>query len=170
MAKTKKRGKIRLGMIRCDTHGYYFGLFMQKFVPDRLAYIIHGIALSMNVFGKDVQWVEAMGSLPLEYLHLHMRSGRDVMLMNPGVDVFPERCSFYVEAYSKMGAIHSPPIGDFVFPKGAAANMRLAKKTAQTGKPPIAYDDMLENIAVATAARKAREMGRAVQLKEVWKR
>ena len=26
MAKQRKRGKIRLGMIRCDTHGYYFGM------------------------------------------------------------------------------------------------------------------------------------------------
>ena len=33
MARTKRSGKIRLGMIRCDTHGYYFGAFMQKFDP-----------------------------------------------------------------------------------------------------------------------------------------
>ena len=33
MSKLKRKGKIRLGMLRCDTHGYYFGLFMQKFNP-----------------------------------------------------------------------------------------------------------------------------------------
>ena len=41
------------------------------------------------------------------------------------MDVFPERCYFYVEAYSKMGAIHSNPIGDPDFLRGAD---RIVKK------------------------------------------
>jgi predicted dehydrogenase len=39
----------------------------------------------------------------------------------------------------------------------------------KTGKPPVSYDDMIENIAVATAARKAQKTGRTVKLSEVGK-
>ncbi len=74
-----------------------------------------------------------------------------------------------VRAYP-AGAIHSGPIGDFVFPKGAALNMELAKKMVRNGKSPVPYDDMLENVAVATAARKAQRLGRPIKLGAVWKR
>ena len=136
-------------------------------IEDRLAYIIHGIALAINIFGKGVEWVEAMGSLPLEYLHLHLKSGRDVICMNPGVDVFPERCSFYVEAYSKMGAIHSGPIGDPHFLRGGHKILCLLRDMIRTGKPPIAYDDILEHIAVVDAGQIAQRTGSRVLIKDV---
>lgn len=133
-------------------------------IEDRLAYIIHGIALALNVFGKGVEWVEAMGNLPLEYLHLHLRNGRDVIVLNPGVDVFPERCSFFVEAYSKMGVIHSGPIGDPEFLRGAARIVRKLRDMVRTGKPPVAYEDILEHIAVVEAGQIAQRTGERVCL------
>jgi len=138
-------------------------------LEDRLAYIIHGVALALNVFGKGVEWVEAMGSLPLEYLHLHLRNGRDVICLNPGVDVFPERCSFYVEAYSKMGAIHSGPIGDPEFLRGAARIVRKIRDLARTGKPPVAYADIVEHIAVIEAGQRAQQTGSRVYIADVMK-
>ncbi|HUT75077.1 MAG TPA: Gfo/Idh/MocA family oxidoreductase [Armatimonadota bacterium] len=136
-------------------------------IEDRLAYIIHGIALALNVFGKGVEWVEAMGTLPLEYLHLHLANGRDVIILNTGVDVFPERCNFYVEAYSKLGAIHSGPIGDPEFLRGAARIVGKLRDMVRTGKPPTAYPDMLEHIVVVEAAQIAHRTGQRVALSEV---
>ena len=136
-------------------------------IEDRLAYIIHGIALAINVFGKGVEWVEAMGTLPLEYLHLHLTSGRDVIILNTGVDVFPERCSFYVEAYSKMGAIHSGPIGDPEFLRGADRIVKKLRRMVRTGTPPTAYDDILEHIAVVEAGQIAQRKGERVFIKDI---
>ncbi len=136
-------------------------------IEDRLAYIIHGIALGINIFGGGVEWVEAMGSLPLEYLHMHLKNGRDVICLNPGVDVFPERCSFYVEAYSKMGAIHSSPIGDPTFLRGADRIVKKIRDMVRTGKPPRSYDDILEQIAVVEAAQIAQRTGKPVFIKDV---
>jgi len=136
-------------------------------IEDRLAYLIHGIALAINVFGKGIEWVEAMGTLPMEYLHLHLKNGIDVMILNPGVDAFPERCSFYVEAYSKMGAIHSGPIGDPEFLRGADRIVKKIRDMARTRKPPRAYADILEQIAVVDAAQIAQRGGKRVSVKDV---
>jgi Oxidoreductase family, NAD-binding Rossmann fold len=135
-------------------------------IEDCLAYIIHGIALAINVFGNGVEWVEAMGTRPLEYLHLHLRNGRDVMCLNPSVEVFPERCSFYVEAYSKLGVLHSGPIGDPEFLRGADRIVKKIRKMVRTGKPPRPYEDILEQIAVVDAAQKAQRTGKRVFVKE----
>ena len=136
-------------------------------IEDRLAYIIHGISLAINVFGQGVEWVEAMGGLPLEYLHLHLKNGRDVMIMSPGVDVFPERCSFYVEAYSKMGAIHSGAIGDPHFLRGGHTILQKFRDMVRTGRLPMSYDDILEHIAVVDAGQIAQKIGERVYIKDV---
>jgi len=139
-------------------------------IEDRMAYIIHGLALALNVFGKDVEWVEAMGTLPLEYLHLHLKSGREVMILNTSVDIFPERCSFYVEAYSKLGVIHSGPIGDPEFLRGAVRIVGKLRDMVRTGKPPLAYEDIVEHIAIIKAAVLAHRTGRQVAVSEVKRR
>ena len=136
-------------------------------IEDRLAYLIHGIALGLNVFGKGVEWVEAMGTLPLEYVHLHLANGRDVMILNPTVDVFPERCSFYVEAYSKTGALHSRAIGDPEFIHGADRIVGKFRDMVRTGKPPVAYEDILEQIAVVEATQIAQKTGKRVLVADV---
>ena len=136
-------------------------------IEDRLAYIIHGIALAIHVFGTGVEWVEAMGTLPMEFLHLHMKNGNDVLIMNPGVDVFPEACSFYVEAYSKMGAIHSEHIGDPEFMNGAHVIVQNIRKMVRTGKAPRSYDDIIEQIAVVDAGQIAQQTGKRIFIKDV---
>lgn len=136
-------------------------------IEGRLAYIIHGVSLGLHVFGKGVEWVEAMGTQPLEYLHLRLRNGRDVMILNPSVEVFPERCSFYVEAYSKCGAIHSGPIGDPEFLRGAHRIVRKLRDMVRTGKPPVAYAEILEPIAVIEAAVRAQKKGGRIRLKDL---
>lgn len=139
-------------------------------IEERLAYIIHGIALGINLFGKGVEWVEAMGRLPLEYLHMHLKNGTEVVVLNTSIDIFPETCSFYAEAYSKYGAIHSPPIGDPEFIYGAEKILRLFKKMILTGKPPISYEDILEHIAVIEAGQLAQKKGQRVYTRDIMAR
>lgn len=137
-------------------------------IEDRMAYIIHGVALAMHLFGTGVEWVEAMGELPLEYFHLHLRSGVNVLILNTPTDVFPETCDFYASAYSKFGAVHSEAIGDPEFLGGAERILHIFKDMLKTGKPPKDYSEFVEPIAVIEAGQLAQKEGRRVYLKEVW--
>jgi hypothetical protein len=138
-------------------------------IEDRMAYIIHGVSLALNLFGKDIEWVEAMGTLPLEYLHLHTKSGIEIMIMNTSVDIFPETCSFYASAYSKFGAIHSGPIGDPEFIGGGQRILEVFKKMMKTGIAPVAYEEFILHIAVIEAGQAAQKKGTRVYVKDIWK-
>ena len=134
---------------------------------------IHAISLAQHVFGDGVESVSCMGKNPLAFVHLDYggRKGRPSSGVALDCDSGPTpHCAFFVSAYGPAGAIHSPEIGDWVFPWGAAKNMEIAKQMVRSGKPPVAYDEMIENIAVATAARRAQKLGRTVRLREVWRR
>ena len=137
-------------------------------LEDRLAYIIHGVSLALNLYGKDVEWVEAMGDLPLEYLHLHLKSGVEVMILNTSTDIFPESCSFYASAFSKFGAVHSEAIGDPEFLGGGRKILEMFGEMVRTGKPPVAYSDFIKHIAIIEAAQQAQKKGNRVLLEEVW--
>jgi predicted dinucleotide-utilizing enzyme len=108
---------------------------------------------------NGVSWVEAMGELPLEYLHLRLKNGMNVMIMNISTDVFPESCSFYASAYSKYGAVHSEPIGDLQFLGGGQKILEMLKEMVETGKPPVEYEVFLEPIAVIEAGQLAQKVG-----------
>jgi hypothetical protein len=133
----------------------------------RMAYLIHGVALALNLFGDDVEWVETMGTLPLEYLHLHLASGRQVMILNTSSDTFPESCTFYASAYGKYGEVHSLPIGDPEFLGGAEKILRLFKGMLETGTPPVLYESFIRHIAVIEAGVRAQKQGGRVYLKDV---
>jgi len=139
-------------------------------IEERLAYIIHGVALALNLFGRDVEWVEAMGTLPLEYLHLHLQNGNDVVILNTSTDVFPETCSFYASAYSRFGTVNSGPIGDPEFLGGGRKIMQLFRQMVRTGQPPVDYEQLLEPIAVIEAGQLAQARGGRVAIREVWRR
>ena len=59
-------------------------------------------------------------------------------------------CAFYASAYGNMGDIHSPPLGDYVFPYGAYENIKLIRKMVDTRQPPVPYPEILEGVAVST--------------------
>lgn len=139
-------------------------------LEDRMAYLIHGVSLALNLFGLGVEWVEAMGQAPLEYLHLHLKSGMEVMIINTSTKIFPESCSFFASAYSKYGAVHSSPIGDPEFIGGAEIILRLFRRMVLTGKAPVPYERFLEHIAVIEAGVRSQKTGRRVYLKEVWRK
>ena len=141
-------------------------------VPEATRFAQRLPEVAQHVFGNGVESVEAMGQTELAYMHLNYGEREDrpsegvALLCQTGPTC---HCAMYVSAYGSDNAIHSGPIGDFVFPKGAAANLELARKMVRTGKSPVPYEDMLENVAVASAARKAQKLGRTVKLSEVWK-
>lgn len=131
---------------------------------------IHAISLAQHLFGNGVQGVECMGATPLAYVHLDYgktphRPKAGVMLQCASGGSY--HCAMYASAYSGQGAIHSPPFGDFVFPWGAARNLELIRQMVKTGQPPMPYADMVECIAVASAARLAQKRRRYVAIKDV---
>ncbi len=137
-----------------------------------LAGQIHAISLAQHLFGAGVESVDSMGKEPLHYMRLEYggRKGRPVHGVTVNCVIGPTpHCAFYASAYGPEGAVHSPPIGDYQFPWGAARNLELARQMVLTGKPVVAYEEMIENVAVATAARRAHKLGRAVRLSEVWR-
>jgi len=134
---------------------------------------IHAVSVAQLLFGNGVESVACMGENPLAHMHLNYggRKGRPECGVVLNCDSGPTpHCAFFASVYGPDGAIHTPPIGDFQFPWGATRNLNLAKKMVRTGKCPVAYDDIIENVAVATAARRAQKLGRAVKLREVWRR
>jgi len=134
---------------------------------------IHAASLAQQVFGNGVTAASAMGSAGpshwlLEYGGKRGRPEKGVVVLadsGPG-----PHCALYVSAYGPKGAILSPDIGDWVFPWGAAENLRLARRMVRTGKAPVDYADMIENVAVVEAVRRAHELGRTVRIGEVWRR
>jgi predicted dehydrogenase len=131
---------------------------------------IHALSLAQHVFGAGVVAVEAMGPGELSYMHLDYggnpdRPSHGVML---SCDSGPTwHCAFYVSAFGGQGAIHSGNIGDFEFPEGAGEILRRIARMVREKKATEPRDEMLENIAVATAARLAQKEGRRVFLTEV---
>lgn len=152
--------------------------------------IIHGISLVRNFFGDGVESVQAMGEVPLHesasrklnagglpdfkrkcvplhYIHMQYANGKQGLVINGPMDLFPGRCDFHATAHSKNGTLHSPPLGDPEFMGGGAAILKLFRKMVQTGKPVIAYESLLEKIAIVDAALLAQQRGKAVRLKEL---
>ena len=133
---------------------------------------IHTINIAQHLFGSGVVSVQSMGKEPMSYMHLDYGGRKDRPLqgvtLNCLIGTTPH-CAFYASAYGPEGAVHSPPIGDFQFPWGAARNLELARQMVQTRKPVVPYEEMIENVAVATAARLSHKRGRAVKLSEVWR-
>ena len=131
---------------------------------------IHAISLAQALFGTGVAAVECMGQTELAHVHFDYgdrpdRPAAGVVLNCASGGTY--HCSMYASAYSSLGAIHSPPIGDFEFPRGAAAILQLVQQTVVTGESPIPCEDMLEGVAIATAARLAQKERRRVCLSEV---
>jgi predicted dehydrogenase len=134
---------------------------------DTMAGHIHAISLAQHLFGAGVESVEAMGRSPLAYVHLDYggkpnRPSAGVML-NCASGGTPH-CAFYASAYSKSGAVHSPGIGDFEFPWGVVEILKKIKKMVKTGRTPEPYEEMVECIAVASAARRSQKARQRVRL------
>ncbi|MFH0965421.1 MAG: Gfo/Idh/MocA family oxidoreductase [Planctomycetota bacterium] len=135
-----------------------------------LAGQIHGISLAQQLFGPGVKAVSAMGPGEIGYLHLDYGKARGkpeagVLIANHSGGT--PHCATFATAYSRKGAIHSGPIGDFEYPYGAHEILKKIRRLVRTGKSVEPYGHMVENIAVAAAGRLAQKKGRQVSLTEV---
>jgi len=139
---------------------------------DLMAGHIHSISLALRVFGGNVKYVECMGQKELAYVHLDYDGQADRpengVALNCSSGGSPH-CAMYASAYSQQGVVHSESIGDFVFPYGASNILKKIKKMVYSRTPVIPYEEMIEGIAIATAARLAQKERRRVSIKEVLK-
>ncbi len=137
----------------------------------KMSGFIHTISLAQNVFGAGgVEAVQAMAQDKQIYARLIYREGdqwprNGVMLNCDNGATF--HSAFSVSAFGPRGAIHSGGLGDFEFPFGTEVVLEQCREMVLTGRPPVPYTEMLENIAVADAARQAAETGSIVRLEEV---
>ncbi|MDA0747772.1 MAG: Gfo/Idh/MocA family oxidoreductase [bacterium] len=131
---------------------------------------IHAICLAQNLCGPGVESVESMGENPGGFMHLNYPENpafpRHGVSLNCDTGAY-YHCSYHASAFGDLGTIHSPNLGDFEFPFGAYEIVKQIKKLVETRKPPVPYSEILENIAVASAAYKAHNTGKRVTLKEI---
>lgn len=145
-------------------------MLVVKGVGSANAAVIHGLGFAQGLFGYGVEWVECMGAIPMECILLYYRDGREAVVINGPNSVFPQTCTFYCSAYSKLGVLHSPGVGDPEFHTGTRRIVELFRQMIDTGEPPIPYEHLLEPIAIIEAAKVAQREGRRVPLNEVWDR
>jgi len=128
---------------------------------------IHAISLAQHLFGAGVASVEAMGQTPLAYVHLDYggRGGKpkDGVVLNCASGGSPH-CAMFSSAYSELGAIHSPAFGDFEFPYAVVEILKMIKKMVKRREPQAPYEEMIECIAIATAARLSQRTRKRVLL------
>jgi predicted dehydrogenase len=136
-----------------------------------MAALIHSISLAQHLFGSGVESVEAMGDkgfpfiVHLDYAGKKNRPLRGVVLNG---DTYPTwHCAIYASAYSEKGAVYSDHFSDYEFIWGVVEIVKKIKKMALTRKPPTSYSEMVECIAIATAARLSLKKKRRVLLREV---
>lgn len=177
LARKKRTPILSLSIMRCVPDAARFSMRLPEVGTLGMGNIIgggahmaghiHAISLAQHVFGTGVQSVSCMGELDLAVIRLKYgdRKDRPKAGVTINCDCGPGwHGAFHVDAYGNLGAIHSGPIGDFAYPHGSAEILRRIKEMVRTGKSHVPYGDMIENIAVATAARKAQKTGRTVQL------
>jgi predicted dehydrogenase len=127
-----------------------------------LAGQIHTISLAQNIFGDGVVAVRAIGDEGPNTIHLDFgdRADRPAQGVTLSCDVGRVwHCAFHASAFGPEGAIHSPPLGDFVFPFGAAQILQQIRAMVHTGQSPEMTSGMVEAVAIAEASRMAHKTG-----------
>lgn len=137
----------------------------------RMAGMVHAISFAQHLFGPGVESVVSMGAEGKPFI-IHLDYGDQADKPSSGVTLNCDvgdtyHCAIYASAYSSEGAIHSDRVSDFEFPWGVVEIVKKIKKMVETRTPQAPYDEMVENIAVGTAARKSLEESRRVRLSEV---
>jgi predicted dehydrogenase len=135
--------------------------------------IAHGIAMALATFGFGVDWVEAMGELPQEYLLLHWPDGRQILVINMDGRNYGGR--FSVEVFGRRGTSNTPVrtnieshgVGDPEFMTAGPKVVKAFRRMVRTGEAPVAYDRILQWKKIAEAGRIAHASGKRVYLKSV---
>lgn len=161
----KRRGEVgplRFGVVKGVT-GWA--------TPAALEGIAHGVAMALATFGYDVESVQSMGDLPLEFISMRYTDGRQMLVMN--TDSAPYSGRFVVEVWGERSSTNTPVrtnlqsegTGDPEFCTAGPKVVKLFKKMVQTGKPPIPYEETLMWMKVIEAARRSQRTGKKVLLR-----
>jgi len=138
------------------------------------AHIADGIELTLALFGDEfrgrVHSVQSMGSWPLEVMLIQYGAPRaartlPVLLVNSASQ--DHRHSFWVRAMSLANPIDTRALDAFVQSEGGLSVMNAIKRMLRTRKPPLPYEQMLESVAVAQAARKAHNRARPIAVNKI---
>lgn len=151
-----------------------------------LAGVFHGVSLVQGILGRGCESVESMGPILFDVMRLHYpRAGGGIrtLILNARANMPAwkgkeingythdyHHCRYQAAVYGADGSAYSRRVDDFTFLNSGRIIVRAAKKMAQTRRPPVDYDDMLELIEIIEAARLAHNKGRPVYLDEVRKR
>jgi len=135
--------------------------------------IAHGVAMGVATFGYDVDWVECMGDLPLEYISMHYSDGRKMLVMNTDGSFYGGK--FVVEVWGQRATSNTPVrtnlqsegTGDPEFLKAGPKVVKLFKQLVQIRKPPIPYEQTLTWMRIIEAARRAQQTGKRVHLSSI---
>jgi len=168
-------GRVGLGIVKncgCALSQDNLGGRGCSFVTEEQTwpYVVHGISLALHIFGYGIEWVRCMGSLPWEYLLLHLANGREVLVINTSFELFSESFDLYAHAYSNLGVLNCPAIGDPQYIPGAARILENFKKMILTGKQPLSWAQQLEVMEIMEAGRVAQRNGKQIYLKDIRKK
>ena len=131
--------------------------------------LIHAISAAQHVFGTGVKAVQCLGRDDVELAKLYYgdqpgRPGGGVVLTKEGGGGGDVSFSFYAAAIGKHGAIQSEPQNDYTHPYGMRKIVEKIRTMVRTGKSPVPMSEMLENIAIADAIRKAHRTGKLTRV------
>ena len=160
------RFKSRFAEIEAPEFGFIKGGW------DTLAGQIHAITLALTLFGDGVESVECMGETPLACVHLGYGEAADrpkagVLIACASGGTY--HATFNAGAFSSSGVLHADDFNDYTFPYGALQILEKIKTMVKSGKPDAAYyKEMLEGVAIVSAARRAQETGKRVFLKDIF--
>ncbi|MBI4028251.1 MAG: Gfo/Idh/MocA family oxidoreductase [Verrucomicrobia bacterium] len=136
----------------------------------RLDGLIHAISAAQHVFGHGVKSVQCLSKdsdidvAKLYYGDQPDKPAGGVLLTAQGGGGAGVSFSFHAAAIGKYGAIQSEPQNDDSHPYGMRRIVEKIRTMARTGKSPVPMSEMLENIAVADAIRKAYRTGRCASV------
>lgn len=144
-------------------YGTVFGGFTD------IAGVIHTVSLNQHIFGAGVERVKRVSNGQQTLIHLDYgdRSDRPRYGVTINCMIPLPHCALYASAYGSRGRIHSPHFDDYVFPFGAAENVKKIKQMVTTREVPVPRDEMIECVAIAEASRHSEHLNESVAVADV---
>ena len=193
LAKRHKTAVMTSSLLRRSPFLAHFRIQMKDIAPvgsllvpcggPSLAGVYHGLSVVQALLGEGCESVESMGPTLYDVLRLHYanRAGGTYAIVFNARGTVPGRkgiavrgyahdydhCVYWASAYGADGSALSPRVDDYRFVDGGVTIVKMAKRMAQTNKPPIPYEHILELTEIIEAARLAHNKGKRVYLKDV---
>jgi len=143
---------------------------VQGIGPDP-ALMADGIELALFLFGDEfggrAEWVQSMGSWPLEMMYVSFekpRTGRALQVLVQNSETGTLHRTFFAKAQAQRLPVDSPDFEAFRQVEGGRVVMEALRDMVETGRGPLTARDMIEPVAIAEAGRKAHNQAKPVML------